>query len=198
MGFELNQILAFEFRSPGVSIGDDMEFSDNQIEIFDPELALIGKLDKIPIMRALAIIMTAVPDVYNNLVADTGNGELKYLVQLFNDNEYPNPENPGAAYDWNGKHPNLIGVASLYFNVDSTTKAPSYFASNFSMQFQGGIPLKPKLLFRNELGFINNVGGSDWPSGGAAHGKVFIEIDWAPVSAKEFNEYLKEYIYVQD
>ncbi|MBA7701851.1 hypothetical protein ES703_110598 [subsurface metagenome] len=201
--FELNQILAYEFRNPEVAIGSDLAYTDNEIEIFDPELALIGKLDKIPIMRGLVIVLESIPDLAATLMNDTGNNEMKWLLQLFNDNNYNDPENPGGTYDWNGKKPNLIGMASKWAYTQllvggGVEEVVDIETINFSMQYQGGIPLKPKLLFRNELGFSNNVAGAKWGIGTAGHGKIFIEIDWSPISKKDFDEYIREYIYVQE
>lgn len=199
MAFELNQIMAFAFRSPEVLIGENLGVHDNLITIFDPELALIGKLDKIPIMRSLRIQLNDVPDIMKTLIADTGNFEVKWLLQLFNDNNYNDPENPGSAYQWNGKKPNLIGIASKYAHLKLTTNDEfGMETNNFYMQFQGGIPLKPRLLFRNELGFSAVVAGTDVVRGGIGHGMIFIEVDWKTINKREFDEYIREYIYVQE
>lgn len=202
--YELNQILAFEFRSLEIDIGKNLAYEDSLIEIFDPELALIGKLDKIPIMRSLRILLHAVPDVIRSMMTDTGNTEAKWLLQLFNDSHYNNPENPGSAYSWNAKHSNLIAVASRHIFQKSLTSATgesemvSIETLNFSQNYLGGIPLKPKLCLRNESGLALNCAGASWVIGAMGHGKIFIEIDWTPVNRKEFDEYIREYIYVQE
>lgn len=228
--FELNQVLAFQFRSPAVDIGVQMGLSDINIEIFDPELALIGKLEKIPIMRSLSIIIHHVPDAYIAVVGDTGsylicvrgppfnciteNGKkghweyinipgnvgYKWLLQLFNDSHYNNPEIPGAQGPWNGKKPNLIGIASRHILYIATIGDVDFgiHDQNFNKQYQGGIPLKPKLFFRNELGMPAVVAGRNIALGELGHGTIFMEIDWKPVSEKDFKDYIMEYIYTQE
>lgn len=197
--FELNQVIAYTFRSPEVLIGEQLAYEDHQIEIFDPELALIGKIDKLPVLRSLQIMLEAVPDILGNLIGDTTNEELKWLLQLFNDDDYQDPENAGV-FVWGGKQSNALGVASLHAAKFSSATGESAIVqpNHFSMQYQGGIPLKPKLTFRNELGFAAVVAASSYPIGCVGHGKIFLEVDWRPVTDKEFTDYLKEYIFVQE
>lgn len=233
--FELNQILAYELRSPAVGIGVQMELTDNIIEIFDPELALIGKLEKIPIMRSLHIVIAHVPDAYIAVVGDTGiyyvkecvpspppwkciilpfggghyemvehgipgNVGYKWLLQLFNDSQYNNPENPGPAYDWNGKKPNLIGSASRHILYIATVGDVDFniHDTHFHMQYQGGIPLKPRLCLRNELGMPAVVAGRSINRGEIGHANIYMEIDWKTVGKAEFQDYIMEYIYTQE
>lgn len=231
--FELNQIMAFQFRSPAVAIGSQIEFNDSLFEIFDPELALIGKLEKIPIMRSLRIDINHVPDVYIAVVGDTGiyfvkkcvpgppidcfalpggwghwemvphgtgNVGYKWLIQLFNDSQYNNPENPGGTVTWNGKKPNLLGVASRHVLYIATVGDVdmSIVDTNFLMHFAGGIPLKPRMMIRNELGMPGVVAGRNIAIGELGHGTIYMEVDWKKVSKAEFQDYIMEYIYTQE
>lgn len=160
-------------------------------------MALLGKIDKLPVLRSLDIVIQSVPDSGAELTADTANDQAKYLIQLFNDNQYNNPENPGSDYDWNGKHPNLLGMASKVINKTATT---GLFEEtlNYHRQYQGGVPLKPKMTVRNEAGVTNNVVASAIIRGALGHCKIFMEIDWVSISKNEFDEYIREYIFTQE
>lgn len=177
--YELNHIDSVGLASLGIAIGVQNSTAEVELQLFEKSLALTSDLKRLPILRSKKGIITFGGNI-GGLMGGSGLGGLTATINLYN-----------GIIDTK----NIIDVMEVFVSqsgniIQSTTE------NHESWDLEGGILLKDKLTMVLALSGSGLVAAADIPAG-ILFARWLLEIDWTPVSKKEFEEFILESVYAE-
>jgi len=181
--YELNHIIPLDGSNAEIAIGQTSSSNDIEIELFNRSLALTSDLKRLPILRAGHVNPSISPS-YDTLMQAGAIDTCRYVVSLHNaDSDHADASNRIATG---------TGIINQSAGVGVFVEA-----TPFQLDYEGGILLNSTITLRIFVDCSGTVAGASLPLGlFSAVGEI--EVDWAEVSKKKFEEFLLESVYASD
>jgi hypothetical protein len=192
--YNLNHIYAQAIGNENIAIGASETVEVVDFVLFEKSLALTGDLKRLPVIRSISIEVNY-GVLWAGQLAGTGQNTIRAECCVFN-KEFTEAELEA-----------IFTAAEMYDPKNdilwSNYKMAHYEAANnigFVQQgcsvwpFKGGVLAKNQLTISLQTEIPANAAGADFDAD-TITAIVFFEIDWVPVSANEFKEFILESVY---
>jgi len=177
--YELNHIYHIRVLNTEISVGDKTCTITTLLELFQKSLALTSDLKRLPILRGITGTWLMYAGFDSSLVA-TGNGEFNCQVRLYNDDDTSDIEQ-------------MIWEVMAYGAGDGTNLQCIALPA-LSWDYEGGVLLNNEIALWFEFSLKDDAVTNAFPASYIGV-SLFLEIDWYPVSKKEFQEFILENVY---
>jgi len=183
--YEMNHIYKIVMEPGDILINDAEEILTEDLELFARSLALASDLKRLPLLRSATCHVHFDANTLENLAA-SGVETLTAEIFLRNDRtvDIAPLEEEVLIYTWEA-------VASLEGGI------PFFSFPNHVWPFRGGILLNNQISVQVNVTLDGPVAGANLDAG-YMNLTVFLEVDWLPVSKKQFEEFLLESVYAQE
>lgn len=183
-GYELNHIYNFLSESDEQAAAASASEDIQEIELFDKSLALASDLKRLPIMRGGSIKFRIHRNFIPYLVGAVVVG-FTARCTLYN----------CAANEVADRH--RLGTANLYCNIVIANIDGLLVVNDWNWDYEGGVLLNPTITIVMSNGTNVAITGDALPEG-MIKAEVDIEIDWHPITKKQFEEYIVESVYAKE
>jgi hypothetical protein len=195
--YNLNHIYVTPIGNEAVVIGADQSIEIVELTLFEKSLALTSDLKRLPIIRGITIQL--VPEAtfcgYSNTCGVPGvKAECLVYNKTFTEAEI---EAIFAANEQYDNKNDLLWCDHLLVQYILASSVLSITRNNAVWPFRGGVLADNVMTIALDLHMSGNVSTSDFPAD-EIKAIVFCEVDWVPISSKEFQEYILENVYAED
>jgi hypothetical protein len=195
LSYNLNHVYTEQIGNAEVAIGAHSDLSTASMELFDKSLALTSDLKRLPVIRSVAISPEFARTLAGALAA-SGIVFSVWSIAVWN-GEYTVTELDGYISNHEETEHGLLWhlTACIFYNTTSGIFTITY--SNPVWPYRGGILAENELTLHSYWGLDANVAGTALPAD-TAFARFYIEVDWVPVSKKEFEAFVLEAYYARD
>ena len=177
--FNINHIYQDEIASGEAIVTATVETFYDEIELFKRSLALSNDLKRVPIIRSMKMI----PEFDANLAAHMTASS---VVGISGELEIYNSKAVDAD--------KLIGKWTFHIYNGTTECMIDFEGDDYG--FKGGIMANNNLRVQGIYTTNAAVSGTALPAD-LIKVQYFIEIDWIPITSKEADEYIREFIFAE-
>jgi len=191
--YNLNHVESIYVGSPEVLVGQHHAVGLELFELFQRSLALTSDLKRLPILRGINITDMIQRTIISELTT-SGVSLFICTVSVFND-KMEIGEVPDVFTEEFFRAHHLLYQSQMILNRSASPATFNW--EREAWPYKGGILLNHTITVVVTISTDANV-GSAVISSGASQGIINLEIDWAPVSKKEFEDFILESVYARE